>query len=66
MRAVYAQIAKEENVKASAVESGIRRVIAKLRKENGPMLEKLLEPEGNCSNGRILKKLARKIMDEGR
>ena len=66
VRAVYAQIAKEENVKASAVESGIRRVIAKLRKENGPMLEKLLEPEGNCSNGRILKKLARKIMDEGR
>lgn len=66
VRAVYAQIAKEENVKASAVESGIRRVIAKLRKENGPILEALLEPEGNYSNGRILKKLARKIMDEGR
>ena len=66
VRAVYAQIAKEENVKASAVESGIRRVVAKLRKENGPMLESLAGPEGNYSNGRVLKKLARKIMDEGR
>ena len=62
--AVYQEVGRRENVRAAAVESGIRRTVQRLAQERPDRMRPYMDARGNVSNGRFLRRLAIQIAKE--
>ncbi len=62
--AVYQEVGRRENVRAAAVESGIRRTLQRLAQSRPNRMRPYMDAKGNISNGRFLRRLAIQIAKE--